>query len=73
MAEVVRELAPPPMATAQVAVVHPPKRSFVGWILLSITLIGVIAAGMVFYEEQDVYKRQALHRIGQHTDLQSLL
>jgi HEAT repeat protein len=51
MAEVVRELAPPPMATAQVAVVHPPKRSFVGWILLSITLIGVIAAGMVFYEE----------------------
>ncbi len=51
MAEVVRELAPPPMATAQVAVVHPPKRSPFGWILLSVTLIGLIAAGIVFYEE----------------------
>ncbi|MBL9043475.1 MAG: HEAT repeat domain-containing protein [Myxococcales bacterium] len=52
MAEVVRELAPPPMATAQVAVVHPPKRSAVGLVLLGLLLMGAVAASVVIYEDR---------------------
>jgi len=51
MAEVVRELAPPPMSTAQVAVVPAPKRSLLSWIVLSLLLVGAIAGGIVLYEE----------------------
>lgn len=51
MADVVKELQPPPIATAQVAVVHPPKRSGWGWVVGVLLFVGAAAASVVYYEE----------------------
>ncbi|HNK44619.1 MAG TPA: protein kinase [Pseudomonadota bacterium] len=51
MADVVRELAPPPMTTAQVAVVPAPRRSPIVWVLTGLFLACAIAAGVFVYEE----------------------
>ena len=51
MAEVVKELQPPPMATAQVAVVHPPKRSPWGFVAGALLFVGAVAASVIYYEE----------------------
>lgn len=51
MAEVVKELQPLPMATAQVAVVHPPKRSPWGLVVGALLFVGAVAASVIYYEE----------------------